>query len=202
MTTKASSGSSIGLTCLLAIVAVLAWWWRATLLQTQHPTEARGEAWEHVKAEYPIPPEPAEAPTISTEQVDSILRANPFSQKRRLAPPSASSGASGDTEKVTEPPKPAFVYKGRVVLGTRQRAIVEETSMHKTYFLEVGQEVAGFKVLDIFENRVVLSDSHTNEQIVVSLSTSASPTSKASGGTTQVPAPPSGGVQAGQAASP
>jgi hypothetical protein len=65
---------------------------------------------------------------------------------------------------------PKFVYKGRINVGSRQRAILEDAAARKTYFLEVGQAVAGFKVLDIAENRVVLSDPQTNQEVVVSLS--------------------------------
>ena len=62
---------------------------------------------------------------------------------------------------------PQFLYKGHVDLGKRQRAIVAETTTGKTYFLEVGQEVAGFKVLDISRTEVVLSDVKTAQQIVI-----------------------------------
>ena len=118
-----------------------------------------------------------EPPMLSQEMADAVVRADPFSPQRRLVPPPAT-GGTGDREGSGDggqPPQPAFTYKGRVHLGQRQRAIVEETTTRKTYFLEVGQEVAGFKVLDIAENQVVLSNLHTHEEVVVSLTTTALP---------------------------
>ena len=64
---------------------------------------------------------------------------------------------------------PQFIYKGRINLGKKQRAVIEETTAKKTYFLEVGQAVAGFKVLDIQEKQVILSDPQTSKEVAVSL---------------------------------
>ena len=118
-----------------------------------------------------VPPQPL----LSTETVEALVRANPFSPQRRLKPPPSGGETGGGSGEPVAAPKPKFFFKGRIDLGKRQRAIVEDTTSHKTYFLEVGQEVAGFKVLDIAENRVVLSDLQTKQEVVVSLSLRESP---------------------------
>ena len=136
----------------------------------------KGESWAHVQEQYPIPQEPPEAPKLSPETTEAIIAANPFSPKRRSAPPAVESGTGdGGTPQPAEPPKPKFTFKGLIKLGNRSRAIVEDTVNHKTYFLEVGQEVAGFKVLDIAEKQVVLSDLLTREEVVVSIAPKATP---------------------------
>ena len=59
-----------------------------------------------------------------------------------------------------EPPAPAaaeLVFRGRVVLKGRQVAVVENATSHETLFVGVGQEIDGWKVIDIDEERVVLS---------------------------------------------
>ena len=64
-------------------------------------------------------------------------------------------------------------------MGNQQRAIVEEGASHKTYFLQVGQTVAGFKVLDIGQKQVVLSNLATQEELVVSLASLTAPAQEA-----------------------
>ena len=122
-----------------------------------------------------MPLELAEAQKLSPEIFEAIISANPFSPVRRIAPPSGAPGSGDRPADVTASPTPEFTYKGLITLGSRQRAILEEVATHKTHFLEVGQDVAGFKVLDIAENRVVLSDPQTKEEIVVSVASKASP---------------------------
>lgn len=156
--------------CLL-LVAAGSWWWQASVRRAP-PREVAGESWERVKDEYPLAAAPAEPTGLVEQAAETALHANPFSpERRRVVVPQegGGQGEGGGAGSIPEPPTPQFAYKGRVVLGTRQRAVVEETGTHKTYFLEVGQEVAGFKVLDIAENRVVLSHLQTNEEVVVSL---------------------------------
>ena len=161
----------------LAVLAVGAWGWHTSVFRTQ-PIEVKGESWDRVKETYPLPGEaPPRSPTVSPDLVEALVHANPFSPERRLNPPPLpdATESGGASSAAKEPPAPKFAYKGGVNLGKRQRAIVEDTANHKTYFLEVGQEVAGFKVLDIAENRVVLSDPQTHEEVVVSLATTAPP---------------------------
>ena len=174
MTAQPSSGPSVPLTVVLAALAVGAWWWRAAVLQRQ-PTGLERDPWEHVRARYPHLEEDTAAASLSAEVFDAVVRANPFSSKRRAVPPPEASGEEGSEVAASEPGKPQFSYKGRIALGSRQRAIVEDLSAKKTHFLEVGQEVAGFKVLDIEESRVLLSDLRTNEEVVLPIVTSSSP---------------------------
>lgn len=78
-----------------------------------------------------------------------------------------------------------FIYKGRIMLGGMPRAILEEVWSKKTHFLQLGHTVAGFKLVDMTENHVVLSNVKTNESVVVPL------TSKSGSAQPQATAPPS-----------
>ena len=173
MSIPASSRSSVALAVSLSVLAVGSWCWQRGIVRA-HAVEVTSDSWDRVKTEYPIFENLPEAQSLSSEKVDAVIRANPFSPKRRLAPPPSGGDSQTGGGTSSEPATPKFIYKGRVNLGNRQRAIVEETTAHKTYFLEVGQEVAGFKVLDIAENRVVLSDPQTNKEVVVSLASTGS----------------------------
>ena len=170
MSKTLSEFSSI-LTVGLVLITAVVWRWQADVFRAPRD-EVKRESWEGVKDTYPMPKENAEPPQLSSDLAESVVRANPFSPKRRLVP--AAGGPSG-SDAASKPATPRFLYKGRINLGQRQRAIVEETTAHKTYFLEVGQEVAGCKVLDIAENRVVLSDPQTRQEIIVSLTAPGSP---------------------------
>ena len=157
----------------LALVVTAAWWWQSTVFHSA-PGAPAAMSWKHVQEQYPIPSEPQEPQKVSPEAFEAIMAANPFSSDRRLKPPTDVSSDGGPSAP-SAAPAPQFVYKGLIKFGNRQRAILEDLTTHKTHFLEVGQEVAGFKVLDIAENRVVLSDSQTNEELVVSIASKASP---------------------------
>ncbi|MDP3723257.1 MAG: hypothetical protein Q8R91_07165 [Candidatus Omnitrophota bacterium] len=157
------------LTPLLVLAAAATWWWRSQVFRA-HQTALPSEAWERVKEQYPMDGELAPPAQLSEEAIEAVVRAAPFSPTRQFVPSPVSSGQEAAQDAGPPvPPPPRFTYKGRINLGTRQRAIVEEATTRKTYFLEVGQEVAGFKVLDIDERRVVLSQLATGEELVISL---------------------------------
>ena len=169
MPANVSLQASMGLAITFVALALGTWRWQSHVAHLQQDNASVSDSWAHVQHDYPMVPEAPEASTLSGEIVEGVVRANPFSPRRRFVP-SATGG--GDTEyggTAIESTKPVFTYKGRINVGQRQRAIMEETESGKTYFLEVGQEVAGFKVLDIAENQVVLSDTKTNEEVVVFL---------------------------------
>ena len=157
----------------LAVAAGAAWWWQSTVSRST-PIGPAAMPWKHVQEQYPMPSEPEEAQKVSPEAFEAIMAANPFSSDRRLKPPTDAPSEGGPSAPGAVP-APQFVYKGLIKFGNRQRAILEDATTHKTHFLEVGQEVAGFKVLDIVENRVVLSDPQTNKELVVSIASKASP---------------------------
>ena len=177
--TRTASSSSVVMAACFAVAAVGVWRWRAAVSRTQRVTIA-GESWDRVKSEYPIMSDSSSEAQLTQEMVETVLHANPFSPQRRpVVSSSPEAGAHTGTATPAAPSAPKFVYKGRVNLGSRQRAVVEDATAGKTYFLEVGQEVAGFKVLDIGENRVVLSDLTTNKEVVVSLASSTPPSGDA-----------------------
>ncbi len=71
--------------------------------------------------------------------------------------------ATGDNAAQTAPTASAaaapseLILRGRVMLRGRQAAVVEVVTSHETLFVGVGQEIDGWKVVDIDEERVVLS---------------------------------------------
>ena len=167
MDARATSAAIGAVTAVLLVLLI--WGWRSTILH-RRPLAFAEESWEQVTQLYPLPQEVAASTGVAPEVVDAIVHANPFSPQRRLKPPTV--GAE-ETEVVPLPPAPHFIYKGQIRVGPRTRAIVEDLTIHKTYFLEVGQEVAGFKVLDIASTQVILSDPQTHEDVVVPLVSSA-----------------------------
>lgn len=172
----AQTATLLAMAGLFGAAALGAWWWRSLVFQAQ-PAQLSGEAWEQIRQDYPLPEEPQAPASIAKERLEALIRANPFSPERLAAAPAAGpdQSAAGGPDTPGAPPRPVFAYKGRVDLGRRQRAILEDTAARKTYFLEVGQEVAGFKVLDIAENQVVLSDPQTHEDVIITLTSAALP---------------------------
>ena len=155
---------------LLAAVAIAAaagtWQWRQQALRTAKPAAVE-EPWQQIEQRYPVPPSVEEAPEVPDELLQGITKSNPFSPERRRANEPPETATETKTEPAAIPPK--FVYKGHVVMGAKQRAIVEDVNTKKTYFLQVGQEVAGSKVLDITDQRVLLSDPQSSEPITLTL---------------------------------
>ena len=174
-TTRTAALAPVALSVSLAVAALAVVRWRVVAVRGER-VEAAGESWDRVKDAYPIlQEEPSQAvPGLEPAWVDAVLHANPFSPQRRpvgaedLEETARDAGGSAGAA-IT----PQFLYKGHINLGQRQRAIVEETTNGKTYFLEVGQEVAGFKVLDISQTQVVLSDTKTAQQMVIMLKAEA-----------------------------
>lgn len=166
MDSRLLSTPVVGLAVTTVVVALATWRWQASIFRAQ-PTTVIEDAWERVKDAYPLPQDVAKRVPISGETAEAVVRANPFSPQRRFVPP-APRADTGSGIAVT-PEQARFVYKGQISVGTHQRAILENTTTQKTHFLEVGQEVAGFKVLDITQNQVILSDLQTHEDIVVPL---------------------------------
>ena len=157
----------------LGVIAAGAWQWQLSVARSAR-AELKTEPWEQVKAQHPMPPEPSQSPALSADVVDAVMAANPFSAQRRAAA-TAGETAQGAAGQPVEPPAAQLVFKGRINVGSRQRAIVEDTTAKKTYFLELGQAVAGFKVLDIGETQVVLSDPKTHENVIVPLASKGGP---------------------------
>ncbi len=170
---RSSQASLVAFAVLLIGLSGIAWRWHQHVFQTPRPAVA-DQPWEQVKTTYPptvgAPIEPAIVPAI----VQAVVAANPFAAMRRTLPMDSTPGGATPAT-ATTPPVPQFVFKGRINMGTRQRAILEDSAAKKTYFLEVGQEVAGFKVLDITESQVILSDVENHKELVVSLAVPTPP---------------------------
>lgn len=164
--TAASAAAAIG----LVVVAAVTWQWRATVFRTERAALER-ESWAGIQEEFPLPAEARPSITgLPPAAVDATAAANPFSPQRRKVPAATGGGETGsESPGTTNPAQPQFTYKGRILVGPRQRAVVEDLTSRKTHFLEVGQEVAGFKVLDIAESQVLLSDPRTGSEVVLTL---------------------------------
>ena len=175
-----SSGSAMGLALLAGLAAIASWWWQGTVFRAPR-VEVGGENWDPVKRAYPIPAPSAEVQEDSMAALQTILQENPFSAQRQPASSTQAGGAPDGPPQPVEPPKPDFAYKGRINMGQRQRAIMEDLRAKKTYFLEVGQVVATFKVLDISETQVLLSDTKSEETVVVPLTSPSTRTPGADG---------------------
>lgn len=80
-----------------------------------------------------------------------LLEHDPFV---RVQTPATESAAPAPSE---APVESQLTFRGRVMLHQRQMAVIEVESSHETFFVGVGQEVEGFQVIDIAEERVVLS---------------------------------------------
>ncbi len=161
-----SFGSHVLLAVSLAICAAATWMWQAAVFRTKRP-QPKGERWQVIQEQFPEIGNGSELPVVPAATLEAVIQANPFSPLRRQQVATETSSGSGATNQA--PPPPKWVYKGRVDVGQRQRAVIEDTATRKTYFLEMGQEAAGFKVLDIAERQVVLSDPQTGEAVTVSL---------------------------------
>lgn len=151
--------------CSLALAGA-AWGWRQRLLSAEKAPMVT-EPWRHVRERFPVPAPFQEPPHASGPLLRAMVKANPFSPTRK--PPPEPEKTDGKPAEAPKPPPVQFVYKGRVTMGSAQRAILLEATSGKTYFLQVGQDVAGFKVLDIDETRVLLSDLKTTEELTVTL---------------------------------
>lgn len=154
----------------LAAVLVLTWQWRAGVVRTERAAPDR-ESWAGIQDEFPLPGDSRPAITgLPPAAVESTTAANPFSPQRRTVPDTAGGGEGQTGSTGTQAPAgPQLTFKGRILVGPRQRAVVEDLTAKKTHFLEVGQEVAGFKVLDIAEAQVLLSDPRTGSEVVLTL---------------------------------
>jgi hypothetical protein len=169
MTAEHSPKSSVVLAAVLIGAAAASWQWFAHVRGSPQLAVATGDSWDHVKQSYPAVTAPVDPPRLPPATVEAVISSNLFAPHRFAEPVGASGTATGAGDGGFMPQTPQFIYKGRVQLGNRQRAVMEDSAAKKTYFLEVGQEVAGFKVLDIAENQVVLSDPQSHQEVVVSL---------------------------------
>ena len=129
------------------------------------PAASSEEAWERIYDEAPMPEPFSAALPSAGPSWDAVMQANPFSPQRGRPAPAPGDAAPSSNPVVVSP---RFVYKGRVQMGASQRAILEEAHSRKTHFLETGQTVAGFQVLQIEENQVTLVNS-AGEELVVPL---------------------------------
>jgi len=151
------------------------WSWRSGISRVPPGVMSEPGSVEPAQAQFPMPQETVAPGLLAPEVLERILEAHPFSPLRRQTRQAPEASPAVGSRQAAAVPRPAWVYKGRVRLGQRERAILEETGSGKTHFLEVGQEVAGYKVLDIAESRVLLSDEQTDETIAVSLASGTTP---------------------------
>lgn len=108
---------------------------------------------------------------LDTEATGPVmLPTDPFSPAR-VPSPSPEAGNEGQpTGFPPAPPKPQWLYKGAMTLGGQRRAVIEDVKSGDTKFVQVGDALGELKVLDIIEDRVVLSNpNRPQEQRVLEL---------------------------------
>jgi hypothetical protein len=172
---RGASGS-VAAVAVAALLATGAWIWQRQAAPRGLPLPIEIGQAARVQEAYPLVADSVKLPMIKTELLEQVVLANPFSMQRRAKPPALEAGpGSGSDRAATKAPVAQFIYKGRIELGSRLRAILQEAPSGKTHFLEVGQEVAGFKILDISESQVLLSNLQTREDITVALNAPARP---------------------------
>ena len=155
---------------LLAFLVVGAWHWQA-VAGRQAARPLAEESSQSVRTTYPMPESPRDVAVGSEVIWQAVVQANPFSPERRHT---ASNQPGGKETQPEARPNPTFVYKGRILMGAKQRAILQEVQTKKTYFVEPGQDASGFRVIDITENAVVLLDPKTQQSLTVNLVSSSS----------------------------
>ena len=52
---------------------------------------------------------------------------------------------------------PLFLYKGKIASGSRSVVLIEQTRSGETLMVSQGEQVDGYKVLDISDTKVILS---------------------------------------------
>ena len=180
MNPRSAVGPSVALALALVAATAAVWWWQISVFRTPQ-VDVREEMWKRVKDEYPIVNDNQPTASFSLENAAAVARANPFSPTRHVVPRSVPEGKEGGGGEAGEFLTPRFIYRGHIRVGQSQRAILEDAATKKTHFLEVGQEVAGFKVLDIAQQQVVLWNVKTQERVVVSLVSATSPEGEETG---------------------
>jgi len=155
-------------------VAVGSWWWRGNLSDAA-TVELPVQSWKEAESRYPFPEEVSLADGLTQEVLSELVESNPFSPLRRHVPEPAGTVRAAPVPSGGADQQVLLQFKGLIQLGERQRAIVEDVGAKKAHFLEVGQEVAGYKLLDITESRVLLSDVSTGEEVTLFRSSEASP---------------------------
>ena len=158
---------------LMLAAAAGAWRWRAGLSDAA-TIELPVQSWKAAESRYPMPEEVPMEDELTQEVLSGLVEANPFSPQRRYVPEAATVRAI-PTPSATVEEQGMLRFKGLIQLGTRQRAIIENVGEKKTHFLEIGQEVAGYKLLDIKESQVLLSDLSMGEEVTLFRASESAP---------------------------
>jgi hypothetical protein len=174
---KDSPVDSIVLAVVCGGASIAAWQWQHITQQRQPPAVA-SEHWEHVRDLFPAPEAFRLPSETAPEALQGVVRANPFSRGRRHVPQPATGTPAGAPEK---PLPPQFAFKGRVVMGSKQRGVLEDRRKKKTHLVQVGQEIEGFTVVEIAEDHVVLSNAETAEQLNIPLASKVAAESESAG---------------------
>src|SRR3989338_11156518 len=112
----------IVLAAVLSLIMLTTWRWHTVVFQTKPASISSDEAWENIKDAYPMPNDIQQVSKISTDSVEALVDANPFSQKRHSVSPTGGAEGEKNGGATTEPGTPVLIYRGRINLGKRQRA--------------------------------------------------------------------------------
>ncbi len=91
---------------------------------------------------------------VAFSYYEGMLRRSPFFQAQ---PREGTAGAASSAVALLEETAPKFIYKGKMVLGERLVVLIEQTRLDEVVMVSQGDNIAGYKVLDITDTEVILS---------------------------------------------
>lgn len=91
---------------------------------------------------------------VAFSYYEGMLKRSPFFKVR----PKVARQAKGEIEPLTvEERTPRFIYKGKIVAAARLVVIIKQTRSGETFMVSKGENLNGYKVLDITDAEVILS---------------------------------------------
>ena len=104
-----------------------------------------------------------EAGYRSLDEYASIVERNPFV---RLEPRVVEEGSETSGEEGVDEKKILFIYRGMASVGNVVRAVLEEPTSREVFFASSGGQVGKYKVLDITQDTVILSQEDGQEILI------------------------------------
>jgi len=100
---------------------------------------------------------------IAFSYYEGMWKRSPF---LKVQPKRAQAAKAESVLLPVEEKTPVFVYKGKIVTGKRLVVIIEQTRLGETFMVSTGENIDGYKVLDITDTEVILSKKGTEDIIL------------------------------------
>jgi len=91
---------------------------------------------------------------VAFSHYEGMLKRSPFF---KVQPRQAKASTAGTVVLPVEESTPVFLYKGKIAAGNRLLVIIEQTRSGETFMVAKGEQLNGYKVLDITDTEVILS---------------------------------------------